>query len=283
MPEAGICIVIIVVLALLFDYINGFNDTANAIATSVSTRALSPRAAVLMAAVLNFAGAFTSTGVAKTIGGEIIEPDYSLDNIVVIAGLIGAIAWNFTTWRLALPSSSSHALIGGLVGATLVDGGWQALHLSGIAVIVAGLVLSPVVSWFGGTMLMIAVLRLFGRMPPSRLDQRFKRMQCLAAAAMSFAHGANDAQKGMGVITMSLLAAGLIGSFVVPLWVQVAAAAAMALGTATGGWRIIRTMGGKISKLVPISGFSADMNSSLVILVATFMHLPVSTTHVVSG
>lgn len=273
----------VVVFALAFDYINGFQDTANAIATSVSTRALTPRAAVWLAAFLNFGGAMYSTGVAKTIGGDIVKSAQMVSEPVIIAAIIGAISWNFLTWWFAIPSSSSHALIGGIVGAVLVSKGVEALKIEGILKIVGALVCSPVIAIAGGAMIMTAVFWLCRKMPPAKLNNKFRRLQILSAATMAFAHGSNDAQKAMGIITLALVSAGYLPTLEVPIWVKIAAATAMAMGTAAGGWRIIKTMGGKIFKLEPPSGFAADLNSSLVIFGATLLHVPVSTTHVVSG
>lgn len=273
----------VIVLALLFDFINGFHDSANAIATAVSTRALPPNTAVMMAAILNFAGAMISTGVAKTIGGDIVSDTHIVDEKVIIAALFGAIVWNLVTWWFAMPSSSSHALIGGMIGAVMVSIGSSGLNFNGIGKIVVSLIASPVVAWFTGIVIMNILFQLFGSMNPHTVNNRFRKMQILSAASMAFSHGSNDAQKSMGIITLALFSGGFIAEFEVPMYVKVLCAAAMALGTAFGGQRIIKTIGGKIFKLEPISGFAADLNSSLVVFSATLLHLPVSTTHVVSG
>ena len=270
-------------LALLFDFINGFHDTANAIATSVSTRALHPSHAIIMAAVLNFAGAMYSTGVAKTIGADIVKSAQHVDEHIIIAALIGAVLWNILTWWLALPSSSSHALVGGIIGAVLISVGPDGLNFYGIGKIVLSLILSPLIAIITGCLVMTLLFCVFGRFSPSAVNGKFKKMQILSAAMMAFSHGSNDAQKSMGIITLALLAGGYIEVFEVPTFVKLLAATAMACGTAVGGWRISKTIGGKIFKLEPISGFAADLNSSLVIFSATLLHLPVSTTHVVSG
>ena len=270
-------------LALLFDFINGFHDTANAIATSVSTRALHPSHAIIMAAVLNFAGAMYSTGVAKTIGADIVKSAQHVDEHIIIAALIGAVLWNILTWWLALPSSSSHALVGGIIGAVLISVGPDGLNFYGIGKIVLSLILSPLIAIITGCLVMTLLFCVFGRFSPSAVNGKFKKMQILSAAMMAFSHGSNDAQKSMGIITLALLAGGYIEVFEVPTSVKLLAATAMACGTAVGGWRIIKTIGGKIFKLEPISGFAADLNSSIVIFSATLLHLPVSTTHVVSG
>ena len=273
----------VIALALVFDFINGFHDTANAIATSVSTRAIRPSEAIIMAAFLNFLGAMYSTGVAKTIGADIVKSASHVDEHIIIAALAGAVLWNLLTWWVALPSSSSHALVGGIIGAMLVSTGPSGLNFFGIGKIILSLILSPVIAIASGCMIMNILFRLFGRYSPSLINGRFKKMQLVSAAMMAFSHGSNDAQKSMGIITLALLSGGYIEVFEVPFFVKILAAVAMAFGTALGGWRIIRTIGGKIFKLEPISGFAADLNSSLVIFSATLLHLPVSTTHVVSG
>lgn len=274
---------LVVFLALAFDYINGFHDTANAIATSVSTRAIDPKKAVMMTAVLNFIGALVSTGVAKTIGGDLVTSASLINAEVISAALLGAIIWNLVTWWYGIPSSSSHALIGGVIGAVMVSVGYEALNFSGIGRIFLSLVLSPIIAMVLGYIIMHILLLLFGRFSPITLNDRFRNMQLLSATLMAFSHGSNDAQKAMGIITLTLLSGGYIDTLDVPTWVKIACASAMALGTAAGGWRIISTMGTKIFKLETINGFAADLNSAITIFTATFLHLPVSTTHVVSG
>ena len=283
MPELQLLIFTVIILALVFDFINGFHDTANAIATSVSTRALPPSVAIMMAAFLNFCGAMYSTGVAKTIGADIVSASEYVNEHIIIAALVGAIVWNLFTWWIALPSSSSHALIGGIIGAMLVSRGVIGLNLYGIGKIVLSLILSPVVAIVSGCTVMTLLFLIFGRFSPSMINGKFKKMQILSAAMMAFSHGSNDAQKSMGIITLALLSGGYISVFEVPFYVKILTASAMAVGTALGGWKIIKTIGGKIFKLEPISGFAADLNSSIVIFSATLLHLPVSTTHVVSG
>ena len=275
-------IIIVVVLALIFDFINGFHDTANAIATSVSTRAISPSKAIIMAAVLNFLGAMISTGVAKTIGGDIVVG--TIEEPVIIASLMGAIIWNLFTWKIGLPSSSSHALVGGMIGGVLMsDMGMAGLNFAGIGKIVIALVTSPLIGMVMGYIIMTILFRVFANSSPSKLNHRFKKMQIITAATMAFSHGSNDAQKSMGIITLALFSSGVISEFEVPTIVKILAATAMALGTSLGGWSIIKTVGGKIFKLEPVNGFAADLNSSITIFTATMLHLPVSTTHVVSG
>lgn len=249
----------VVILALLFDYINGFHDTANAIATSVSTRAIPPKVAVMFAAVLNFAGAMFSTGVAKTIGGDIVSSAKMVDQHIIIAALVGAIFWNLLTWWKAIPSSSSHALVGGIMGAVLISTGTTGLNWFGIMKIVASLILSPLLALGIGFLIMKTLGFIFCNFAPAKLNHKFKKMQILSASLMAFSHGSNDAQKAMGIITLALLSGGYINTLEVPTWVKLAAATAMGLGTAAGGWKIIKTMGGKIFKLEPISGFAADL------------------------
>lgn len=283
MLESHYLVWLVVFLALAFDYINGFHDTANAIATSVSTRAISPKKAIIMTAVLNFLGAMVSTGVAKTIGGDIVMSPSFIDSGIISAALIGAIVWNLLTWYWGIPSSSSHALIGGIIGAVGWSVGFDALNESGILKIFLSLILSPIVAMIGGYIVMKALLLIFGRFSPIVLNDRFRSMQIVSAVMMAFSHGSNDAQKAMGIITLTLLSGGYIDTLDVPLWVKLCCATAMACGTAVGGWKIISTMGTKIFKLETINGFAADLNSAITIFTATFLHLPVSTTHVVSG
>ena len=249
----------VVLLALAFDYINGFHDTANAIATSVSTRAIAPKTAVMMAATLNFLGAMVSTGVAKTIGGDIVTAPEMINGEIIVAALVGAIFWNLLTWWYGIPSSSSHALIGGIIGAVLISVGPEALQAGGIGKIFISLVASPILALVLGYIVMKILLILFGRFSPIILNDRFRNMQLVSAALMSFSHGSNDAQKAMGIITLTLVASGHLQTLDVPIWVKIACATAMALGTAAGGWKIIATVGSKIFKLESINGFAADL------------------------
>lgn len=276
-------LLLVVLLAVAFDYINGFHDTANAIATSVSTRALSPKMAVAIAAVLNFIGALVSTGVAKTIGGDLVKSADLINSEVIAAALIGAIVWNLLTWWKGTPSSSSHALVGGVIGAVIASVGTEVLNIPGITKIFLALVLSPVIALASGYIIMTLLLWIFRRFSPIQLNDRFRTMQIGTACLMAFSHGSNDAQKAMGIITLTLLSGGFIDTLDVPIWVKLICACAMTAGTAAGGWRIISTMGTKIFKMQTINGFAADLNSSIVIFTATLLHLPVSTTHVVSG
>lgn len=274
---------LVIVLALAFDFINGFHDTANAIATCIATRSLSPRIAIIMSAFLNFVGAMVSTGVAKTIGGEIVTFPQMVDSTVLIAALFAAIVWNLFTWKIGMPSSSSHALIGGVLGAVTISYGTGAINGNGVFMIVAGLIGSPVIAMFSGYVIMTLLFILFRNVGRSKVNYISLHIQSLSAAVMAFSHGSNDAQKCMGIITLALLSGGYIGELEVPFLVKIACAFAMCAGTSVGGWRIIRTVGNKIFRLEPVNGLAADINSALTIFTATFLHLPVSTTHVVTG
>ncbi|MFP4979051.1 anion permease [Paenibacillus sp. CN-4] len=275
---------IVIFLALAFDFINGFHDTANAIATSVSTRALPPRTAIIMAAFMNFLGAMLFTGVAKKIGGSIADPT-TLDNgiEIIIATLIAAIAWNLITWWFGIPSSSSHALIGALAGAVYVGAGTDHVKWSGFIEIVEGLIFSPLIAFAIGYVVMMILKWIFARRSPHTVNKGFRTMQIVTAAFQSFTHGTNDAQKAMGIITFALVTSGRLDTMEVPLWVKISAATAMALGTSIGGWKIIKTMGTKIFKIEPINGFAADVSAASVIFTATLLHLPVSTTHAITS
>ena len=285
MPE-GFTLVLLVVLglAIAFDYINGFHDTANAIATSVATRALKPAWAIAMSAVANFAGALTGTAVAETVGTGLIDTNVVEGQTVIAAALVGAIAWNLLTWRLGIPSSSSHALIGGLLGAALISAGIGSWQIEGIVgKVLVPLVGSPIVGFAIGLLLMAVIFNAFRRAHPGRLNGVFRRLQVASAAWMAFSHGSNDAQKTMGIMTLALFTAGVIPDFRVPLWVILAAATAISLGTAAGGWRIIKTMGSKVVKLDPVHGFAAETTAATVIFTASQFGMPVSTTHVISS
>ena len=276
-------LIVVIGLAVAFDYINGFHDTANAIATSVATRALRPQYAILMAASFNFIGAFAGTAVAKTIGSGLVD-DASTTQAVVAAALVGAIAWNLITWRLGLPSSSSHALIGGLLGATLIATGTGALKVNGIATkVLLPLVSSPVIGFAAAFALTIALYWIFRRADRRSATRGFRRAQVLSAGYMAFAHGSNDAQKTMGVITLALFSAKVIPSVDVPVWVIVVSATALSLGTAVGGWRIMKTMGQRVADLEPVHGFAAEMTAASVLVGTAALGMPVSTTHVISS
>ncbi|MBP1932956.1 inorganic phosphate transporter [Ammoniphilus resinae] len=277
----------IVFLALSFDFINGFHDTANSIATSVSTRALAPRTAIILASTMNFIGAITFTGVAKTIGGSIADPT-TLEHgtLIVIAALISAIIWNLITWWYGIPSSSSHALIGSLVGAVVAAAGLSSVHWKGFTGILEGLIASPIIALIIGFLMMSLFRFLLGLMPasPHKVNSGFRGFQVFTAALQSFTHGTNDAQKAMGIITFALVAGGFQESVDhVPMWVRISCATAMGLGTAIGGWKIIKTVGGKIMKIEPVNGAAADLSSALIIFTFTKLGLPVSTTHVISS
>ncbi|MCH1627060.1 inorganic phosphate transporter [Ferdinandcohnia quinoae] len=276
--------ILIVFFALAFDFINGFHDTANAIATSVSTRALSPRRAIILAATMNFVGAITFTGVAKTITKDIVDP-FAIDNgsVVILAALISAIIWNLVTWYFGIPSSSSHALIGSIAGAAISAAGFGILNYKGFIKILEALILSPFIALAIGFLMMTLFKKLFKRTSLYKTNKGFRIFQIFTAALQSFTHGTNDAQKAMGIITMALIAGGFTTSTDIPMWVRLAAATAMGLGTSIGGWKIIKTVGGKIMKIRPVNGAAADLSSALIIFGATTIHLPVSTTHVISS
>jgi len=282
MPDLSGMLLLVVALALLFDFSNGWHDSANAIATVVSTRVLSPLVAVLMAGLLNVAGAFMSTAVAKMIGSGIVNPD-AVTQGVVTSALGGAILWNLFTLLLGLPTSSSHALIGGLVGAGLIHGGWAVVKFSGLRSVLEAMILSPFFGFVIGLTLMVLISWVFFRTSRSVATQLFSRLQLVSAGFMAFSHGANDAQKAMGIITLALLSAGQIASAEVPTWVIVACAIAMGLGTAAGGWRIVRTLGMRITKLEPVHGFAAETGAATVLLATAHIGLPVSTTHTITS
>jgi len=276
--------ILVVVFALAFDFINGFHDTANAIATSVSTRALKPRTAILMAATMNFVGALTFTGVAKTISKDIVDP-FVLENgsLVILAALTSAILWNLLTWYFGIPSSSSHALIGSIAGAAISAAGFGILNYSGFIKILQALLISPFIALAGGFLVMSLFKVTLKNRNLFKTNKRIRYMQIGTAALQSFTHGTNDAQKAMGIITMALIAAEMQTSDDIQLWVRIAAATAMGLGTSIGGYKIIKTVGGKIMKIRPVNGIAADLSSAAIIFGATLIHLPVSTTHVISS
>jgi len=279
-------VIAVVIVALIFDFINGFHDTANAIATVVSTGVLPLRTAICLAALLNFVGAFTGTAVASTIGKGIITPS-TITLVVVFSALVGAIFWNLLTWYYGIPSSSSHAMVGGLIGAGIAHSGTGSIQGPGLTKIVTSLVLSPLVGMLVAFIFMILLCWIFRRAAPVGTAPLFRRLQMLSAGFMALSHGSNDAQKTMGVITMSLVAAGFMampeaGKLAVPIWVVVASATAMALGTAAGGVRIIKTLGTKIIDLKPMHGFAAETAAASVIFTASHYGLPVSTTHCIS-
>jgi len=279
-----IVIILVVILALAFDFINGFHDTANSIATSISTKALPPRIAILLSAFMNLLGAMLFTGVAKTIGGKIANPmELEHGMYIVAAALISGIAWNLITWYFGIPSSSSHALIGSLAGAVIAAAGFQAVNYKGFFTIIEALIFSPLIAFSVGFVIMNLIRIIFKNAHPAKLNRRFRFLQVFTAAWQAFSHGTNDAQKSMGIITFALVAGGLQTDLEVPFWVKSSCALAMALGTSVGGWKIIKTVGSKIIKLEPSNGFAADFSSALVIILATLFKLPVSTTHVISS
>jgi PiT family inorganic phosphate transporter len=276
-------LVITIVVALAFDFTNGFHDTANAVATSVSTRALSPRLAVLVAALANLAGAFATTAVAKTVGKGIIDSGLANPR-TVLAAVLGAIVWNLLTWWLGLPSSSSHALIGGLVGAALVQSGMRGVEWHGIAhkVLIPAL-WAPAIAFVAAFLLLLAIYWVFRWMTPGLANRSFRLGQLVTGTWVAFTHGANDAQKTMGVIALALYSHGSISTFYIPNWVKVAAALAIGLGTYAGGWRIMRTLGQRVFQMDPPAGFAAQASAGAVIWASTRYGYPLSTTHVVSG
>jgi len=285
MHDPWLIVVMIVLVALMFDYTNGAHDSANAIATVVSTKVLSPGTAVVMAAVLNFVGALVGTSVAHTIGGGIVHPGMVTGSqTLVFSALLGAIFWNALTWYLGLPSSSSHGLIGGLMGAAVAHGGWQTLNYHSIFMkILVPLILSPMAGLTGGYLLMLGLAWLCFRANPGKANKTFRRLQILSSAFMATSHGLNDAQKTMGIITLALFMFHWIPTMEVPLWVKLASALVMGLGTATGGWRIVKTMGHKIFKLEAIHGFAAETSAAMVIALASSVGAPISTTHTISS
>jgi len=275
-------IIIFVVMALGFDFLNGFHDSANIVATMISSRAMGPRRALLLSALAHFSAPFLfGVAVATTIGRDVVQP-YASTIPVVLASLVAAIVWNLVTWLLGIPSSSSHALAGGLVGATVAGYGIEGVQISGLVKIFTALLLSPLLGLIGGYVLMKIVLFLARGASP-RINRFFKRAQVFTASALALSHGTNDAQKTIGIITMGLVGAGLLDEFRVPLWVITASSGAIALGTAMGGWRIIRTLGGKFYKIRPVHSFTAQITSTAVTLGAALLGGPVSTTQVVSS
>ena len=282
-----VAVVALIVVALVFDYINGFHDAANSIATVVSTRVLSPGKAVIWAAFFNFVAAFTfGTAVAKTVGAGLVDINIVTFS-VIFAGLIGAIVWDLITWYYGLPTSSSHALIGGYAGAAVTKAGFGAIILSGWTKTLIFIVLAPLIGLSLGFLIMLANLWIFRGFSPGRVDHWFRRLQLVSAAAYSLGHGGNDAQKTMGIIAGVLVAGGYLnmvdGHLPIPFWVIMAAHAAIALGTLSGGWRIIHTMGSKITKLQPVGGFAAETAGAISLFTATHLGIPVSTTHTITG
>jgi PiT family inorganic phosphate transporter len=285
MLDIPLLLIVIILVALVFDFTNGAHDCANAIATVVSTKVLSPRTAVTMAAVLNLVGALLGSEVASTLGKGIVNTDVVMGStILVLAALIGAIFWNLLTWYYGLPSSSSHALIGGLIGAAVTHAGFASLNVVSILKkIVLPMLLSPLAGFVVSYLVMTALMLLFSRTNRRTVTKGFKKLQILSAAFMATSHGLNDAQKTMGVITLALVLFNQIDTFYVPFWVKISCALAMALGTALGGWKIIKTMGHRIFKLEPVHGFAAETSASLVITGASLIGAPISTTHTITA
>jgi PiT family inorganic phosphate transporter len=283
MPPETWLLVFIILVALTFDFLNGFHDAANSIATVVSTRVLSPQRAVLWAAFFNFVAAFVlGTGVAKTMGKGMIDLSIVTEE-VILAGLLGAIAWNLITWYYGLPVSSSHALIGGYAGAAVAKAGFIAILPGGWTKTLIFIILAPLIGMFLAFLLMVSMTWIFRRWRPFQLDQLFRRLQLASAALYSLGHGGNDAQKTMGIVTGLLVTAGRLKTFEVPLWVVLISHAAIALGTMFGGWRIVKTMGTKITKLQPFGGFCAEASGAITLMGATLGGIPVSTTHTITG
>jgi len=274
-------LILIIILAVLFDIANGWHDCANAIATVVSTKVLSPMMAVVLAATMNIVGAFLTTAVAKTIGTGIVDAK-AVTDLVLIAALLSAILWNLITILMGLPVSSSHALVGGIAGASVAHGGIGILNITGILKILMSLLISPIFGIIIGYVFMKLVLSFFGHMTPGIVNKYFARLQIISSSLMAFGHGSNDAQKAMGIITMALVSGGVIQTLEVPKWVILICALAMGFGTLFGGWKIIKTLGVKMLKLEPIHGFAAETSSTAIIIAASHFGLPVSTTHVVS-
>ncbi|WP_018664099.1 inorganic phosphate transporter [Heyndrickxia acidiproducens] len=284
MDSILILTILIVIFAFGFDFINGFHDTANAIATAVSTKALKPRHAIVIAATMNFLGAISFTGVAKTITESIVNP-FSMDNgpLVILAALISSIIWNLITWYFGIPSSSSHAIIGSIAGAAIASAGFGVIEYKGFINIIEALILSPLLAFTVGFIVYSIFKASLKNLNLAKTNKRFRVIQIFTAALQSYTHGTNDAQKSMGIITMALITNNYISTSDIPLWVQIGCACAMGLGTSIGGWRIIKTVGANIMKIRPINGVAADLSSAAVIFGATFIHLPVSTTHVISS
>jgi PiT family inorganic phosphate transporter len=277
-----ILLLAIILAALVYDFFNGFNDCANAIATTISTRALSPRAAILMAWVLNLFGALSHTAVATTLGKGVIDPQH-VSLTLVLAALIGASAWTAMASFSGIPVSVTHSLIGGLLGAGIVASGLEVIVLQGVNKIILAMFLSPILGFLGGLLLIVIISWIFKNSSFRTVNRHFKRLQILSAAWMAFSHGMNDAQNAMGIIAMALVSYGALATFEVPLWVKIACASAMALGTSVGGWKVIKTMGSKVFKLQPVHGFSAETSAAAVIAGMSLIGAPISTTHVISA
>lgn len=278
-----ILLITVILVAFVFEYINGFHDAANAIATVVSTRVLTPRNALIYGAGVNFLGAFFGTHVAQTIGKGLVGAE-SVTQGVILCALTGAIIWNLITWYLGIPSSSSHSLIGGLLGAAIVHSGMETVKISAVIdKVIIPMITSPILGLIFGFLFMLLLLWIFRKAMPEIINRYFKKLQLVSAGFMSFAHGSNDAQKTMGIITLALFASGFVKDINVPVWVILACAFVMSMGTMAGGWKIIKTMGSKVIKLKPIDGFAAETSAATVILTASHFGIPLSTTHIISS
>ncbi len=275
-------LIVVIITAVIFEYINGFHDSANAIATVVSTKVLTARAAIVYAGILNIVGAFIGTHVASTVGKGIVETS-SVTQGVIICALLSAIIWNLITWYYGIPSSSSHALIGGLMGASIAKAGHGVVQIHGVTrKVLVPMITSPILGLGIGFLCMVIILWIFSKSNPDKVNKYFKKLQLLSSGVMALSHGTNDAQKTMGIITLSLVSYGAIDSFEVPKWVIALCAVTMGLGTMAGGWKIIRTMGSKMIKLKPVHGFAAETSAAAVILGASHFGIPISTTHIIS-
>ena len=283
METTLILVIAIIALAIIFDFLNGFHDSANSIATVVVTKTLTPAQAVLMAGLANFVGYFTfGIAIAKTVGKGIVYTEH-ITLTVVLAALVGAIIWNIITWLLGLPTSSSHALVGGLVGSAIAAAGFKAVVISGVVKIVIFIFMAPLIGMLAASVFTIAILWIFRRATPSKANSIFKRLQLLSSFCYSVGHGTNDAQKSMGIIALALFTGGITKSFQLDSWVVISCYAAISLGTMMGGWRIVKTMGTKIIKIRPMEGFSAETASAIVLIGTAHFGIPVSTTHVIAG
>ena len=275
-------VIIVIILSLVFDFLNGVHDSSNVVATMISSRAFSPKLALGVTAIANFVGPFVfGVAVAETIGHDIVSPQ-SINAQVLIAALLSAIVWNLLTWFFGFPSSSSHALIGGIIGAVIFSAGWEAIHLGGLEKILIALFVSPIIGFIFGFIILKLILRLSWKATP-RINTLFKKSQLFTALALALSHGTNDAQKTMGIITLALVTGGYLQEFIVPVWVIVLCASMIALGTALGGWKLIRTLGGKFFKIRPVDGFASQLAGASVIIGASLVGGPVSTTQVVSS
>jgi inorganic phosphate transporter, PiT family len=282
MHDSFYLLIFVISLAVLFDFINGFHDTANAIANSISTRVMTPRQAIILAALMNLIGALAGTAVAKTVGSGLVTPA-GVTQVTILSALGSAVIWNLLTWYFGIPSSSSHALLSSLVGAAVATSGTDVILIGGVLTIFGALILTPVICFFLGWLVMYLLSQFLAQSNPSKVNKVSRRLQIFSAAFMAFSHGNNDAQKTMGIITMALFSYGAIATFEVPDWVIFLCAFAMALGTAAGGWRIIKTLGVKLASMKPINGFAADTTAASVIVVASHFGLPLSTTHIMTS